>query len=388
MFKRASSLWIVPVALLVGMSGGCGNTPDGNDRNNGGTKSSAGDSSGGVAAGGTSANGDGGAMAGSTSGGTTDHGGGASTAGETSGGAEAGGSGAAGGGGGPPLPPELVWTKQGPARTIEAIWGSGAENIYAVGLTGALLHSTGDGTWTTQSAGTSANLTGVWGSGPTDVYVSVDSNTFLHSVGDGKWEHQAYDSGFTFNDIWGLDSSHVFAVGPGVVRGTGNGAWQSPPEEIGTSPTFALWGSSPSDLYAATGKSNNSTIYHSTGDGNWVAQSTPAATSAVDIIGVDATHLYAAADNFVLRSNGSGTWTVELTTPSVQKVLALWAASADAVYACTQEGFFYRSNGHGAWSEGVDLDPSVRGDCAAVWGTGPDDIYVGGSGGIYHGTAP
>jgi hypothetical protein len=293
-------------------------------------------------------------------------------------GADSGGSG--------PLPADLVWAKQGPNQVIQQIWGSGAGDIYAVGLNGVLLHSTGDGKWTTQTTGTSSNLTGVWGSGPTDVYVSVDSNFILHSVGDGVWEHQAYSSGFTFRGIWGLDAGHVFALGSGVARHLDAGGWQMPPEQVSSAPTLAFWASAPSDLYAATGMANNSTIYHSTGDGTWRAQTTPAATAAAAIVGVDATHLYASADNFVFGSSGNGTWTVQLTTATAEKVLALWAANPSALYACTQTGFIYTSNGRGKWSTGQDIDTAAKTICMTIWGTGPDDIYVAGSGGIYHGT--
>ena len=51
----------------------------------------------------------------------------------------------------------------------------------------------------------------------------------------------------------------------------------------------------------------------------------------------------------------------------------------DAVYACTQDGFFYRSNGRGQWSQGQDIDPDSRSSCYAIWGTGPDNIYVAAS---------
>ncbi len=283
------------------------------------------------------------------------------------------------------MPPELKWTREGPSRTIEAIWGSGPQDIYAVGRTGALLHSTGDGTWRTLDAGTGANLTGVWGSGPNDVYVAVDANVILHFSGSTPWERQVLDSGWTFTGIWGSGPNDLYALGPGALHGSASG-WERPPQSVASGGLLsAIWGSSPTDIYVTCSGACTRKIFHSTGNGTWTAQNSPPATETSDVWGADATHVYVGADNSVLFSSGDGTWTPQLTTPGTQQVYAGWAANKDAVYACTQGGYFYRSNGRGTWSEGQDIDPMSTGSCAAIWGTGPDNIYIGASG-IYHGT--
>jgi hypothetical protein len=353
---------------------------------------------GGSDAGGSDASGAGGGSGDSTSGGSSTTGGtgggqagkgGTSTTagsgGKQSGGsANQGGTDAAGGADAGPLPPELTWTKQGFILGVNAIWGSGAQDIYAVGGTGLLLHSKGDGTWTAQMPQTSANLTGVWGSGPDDVYVAVNANVILHSTGDGKWEHQAYDSGFTFTGVWGLDAEDVYLTGPGVVQG-GASDWGSPQQVSNAAPTFAIWGSSPTDLYVTTGSAALSIIYHSDGDGTWKPQTAPDATAGDAIWGLDAQHIWVAADYDVLFSTGNGSWTSQLTAPMPKRVRAIWGAGPNAIYACTQQGLFYRSNGGGTWSVGQEIDPAADPDCTSIWGTGPDDIYVAGPGGIYHG---
>ncbi len=264
------------------------------------------------------------------------------------------------------------------------MWGSGPNDIYAVGLSGAIRHSTGDGTWTSQDSGTSANLTGVWGSGPDDVYVSVNANVVLHSTGDGQWEHQVYDSGYTFRGIWGLDADNIYLVGPGVVPGGGSG-WGTPQEVTNAAPMNAIWGSSPTNLYVTGGGAGGSIIFHSDGSGTWQPQSATNATAGDAIWGLDAQHVWLGADFDVLFSTGNGDWTAQLTTPSPRRVMALWGASSEALYACTQGGFIYRSNGHGAWSDAQEIDPSLILTCEAIWGTGSDNVYVGTSLGVYRG---
>lgn len=301
------------------------------------------------------------------------------------GGSDVGGAGGAGTDGGPPLPLELAWTRQGPLRLIEDIWGSGGDDIYGAGRNGDLVRSTGNGTWTLQPTDTGANITGIWGSGPSDVYASVNANVILHSMGDGEWDHQSYDAGFTFNGIWGLDAQNVYLVGPGVVH-RGPQGWGDPQSVSNAAPTFAIWGSSPDDLYVTTGAAAGSVIYHSTGDGTWLPQAgAPAATAADAIWGLDANHIWVGADYTISFSTGDGDWSTQLTVPSPRRVTAIWGTGPDALYACTQGGFFYRSNGHGTWSEGQEIAPGASISCFAIWGTGPDNIYLGTAGGIYHG---
>jgi hypothetical protein len=47
----------------------------------------------------------------------------------------------------------------------------------------------------------------------------------------------------------------------------------------------------------------------------------------------------------------------------------------------------YRSNGNGDWSEEQRIaDAALTVRCLAIWGTGMDNIYLGTSAGIFHGT--
>ena len=51
------------------------------------------------------------------------------------------------------------------------MWGSGPNDVFAVGANGTILHSTNDGaSWHAQTSGTTQTLYGVWGSGPNDVF--------------------------------------------------------------------------------------------------------------------------------------------------------------------------------------------------------------------------
>jgi hypothetical protein len=84
---------------------------------------------------------------------------------------------------------------------------------------GAILHTSGDGIWSTQTLGSgvtqssgSAELWGVWGSGSGDVYV-VGENGIMHSTGNGSWDEQQRPVGARLYAIWGSGAADVYAVG-------------------------------------------------------------------------------------------------------------------------------------------------------------------------------
>jgi hypothetical protein len=87
------------------------------------------------------------------------------------------------------------------------LWGSGPKDIWAVGY--AIFHFDGTSWKTTPST---ATLNAVWGSAKNDVYAVGSRGTLLHFDGT-KWKPE--DSG-TANDlygVWGSSADHVFVGG-------------------------------------------------------------------------------------------------------------------------------------------------------------------------------
>jgi hypothetical protein len=112
---------------------------------------------------------------------------------------------------------------------LGAIWGSGANDIHAVGDNGMIYDFDGN-TWTALGgAETGAWLSGVWGSGPNDVYavgtLAADARGIvLHYDGSG-WVQQA-STATSLLSVWGV-GGRVWAVGPGghVYEQVSSGTW-------------------------------------------------------------------------------------------------------------------------------------------------------------------
>ena len=71
---------------------------------------------------------------------------------------------------------------------LRSVWGSGPNDVWAVGDAGTVIHFDG-AAWTVSTTGLGpneqVNLTGVWGSGPDDVW-AVGGTTALHFTGGRK----------------------------------------------------------------------------------------------------------------------------------------------------------------------------------------------------------
>lgn len=140
------------------------------------------------------------------------------------------------------------WSKQpnSDSRTLHAVWGSAAANVYAVGTSGAILHYTG--AWGAIASGTSVELHDVWGASATDVFVVGEAGTILHSTG-GSFAPMTSGTTNDLLAVWGTAPNDVYAVGrAGTLLHYDGSAWSE--IAAGTGATLNdVWGTSPSDVF-------------------------------------------------------------------------------------------------------------------------------------------
>jgi hypothetical protein len=106
------------------------------------------------------------------------------------------------------------WSAQssGTNNSLIAVWGSGADNVYAVGEGGTILRSSGNGTWSAEVSGTMFDLYSVHGSGADDVW-AVGLGVVVHSNGDGKWTTIPLGSTTTQHAVFAISPTNVYVVG-------------------------------------------------------------------------------------------------------------------------------------------------------------------------------
>jgi hypothetical protein len=115
------------------------------------------------------------------------------------------------------------WTEvsSGTLSDLNAVWGAAANDIWAVGATGAIQRWNGT-RWSTMTATTMypASWTGVWGSAASDVWL-------MSSVGDTlHWNGTTFTETITSNiGVWGRSSGEVYGWGRNMVTRWNGSTW-------------------------------------------------------------------------------------------------------------------------------------------------------------------
>jgi len=134
---------------------------------------------------------------------------------------------------------------------LNAIWGSSANDVFAVGDAGTIVHWNGDTAEITPS-GTQADLHGVWGSGAGDVFAVGDDGAVLHWDGT-RWETRRSEPGQPLGDVWGSGPKDVYVTGTSGVIHWDGAAWTADPSSLAYSGTLAVAGSGAADVFACGG---------------------------------------------------------------------------------------------------------------------------------------
>ena len=131
---------------------------------------------------------------------------------------------------------------------LSAVWGSSAEDVFAVGPQGTIIHY--DGTsWSIQDSGTTEDLNAVWGSASNDVFAAGGNGIILHYNG-ATWAGMVSGVIKNLTGLYGLAPNAIMVVGADGTILTYNGAVWAPEVANTNNYLFAAWGSNPTNAYA------------------------------------------------------------------------------------------------------------------------------------------
>jgi hypothetical protein len=294
----------------------------------------------------------------------------------------------------------------GDGQSVNAAWGSGPDDVWAVGVA-TILHWDGHA-WTaappstTGPAGSTVldtlSLYGVWGSAANDVW-AVGSSTIPTNAGwvlhyDGHAWSSASPTNTHLASVWGSGPKDVWAVGlvgggstGGIVHYDGT-AWQDVAlQDASTvSDLHAVWGSSPTNVWAV-----GTTILHFDGS---IWSAAPGATGGAlsGLWGSSQRDVWAAGGANILHFDGT-MWSTSNTgvDAGAYSLNRVWGSGADDVWAVGSlvtgpapvggPGAVLHWTGAG-WSACALATTSLYG----VWGSGPTDVWaLGGRNSILHG---
>ena len=292
---------------------------------------------------------------------------------------------------------------QGP--DLRGIWGSGPNDVFAVGDDGTIVHYDG-ATWSEMDSGTTRDLKGVWGGRPNDVFAVGGSGTILHYDGS-SWSAMSSGTTCDLKGIWGTSGTDVYAVGCSSVFRWDGSNWS---EMCHLEPTVShlprllhdIWGSSSTDIFVAG--PYTITHYDGTtwseiwrGNDNYFDISTTCygiwGSSSSDVFAL--INRYAEWDRYaeVLHWDGaswSEVWHHYVANPSLpgpENVHSVWGSSGSDVFVVREAGKIVHYDG-ADWS---DMTSGTTRSLLDVWGSGPNDVFaVGRNGTILHydGAAP
>lgn len=96
------------------------------------------------------------------------------------------------------------------ALAAGSIWGSSANDVFAVGGCGSVFHFDGEA-WAPMESGTGSDLQAVWGRGPDDVYAVGKDSTALHFDGSSWSAMPPLPVAIDLDGLWGTEGE-LFAT--------------------------------------------------------------------------------------------------------------------------------------------------------------------------------
>ncbi|MCP4713729.1 MAG: hypothetical protein GY868_01325, partial [Deltaproteobacteria bacterium] len=102
----------------------------------------------------------------------------------------------------------------GSTATLYAIWGTAANDIFAVGAAGTVLHYDGSAWAAMATPANTPDLKAVWGLSGASVYAVGNGGTILYYDGS-TWAEQTSDTTEDLTGIWGAASDDIYITGTG-----------------------------------------------------------------------------------------------------------------------------------------------------------------------------
>jgi hypothetical protein len=143
----------------------------------------------------------------------------------------------------------VVFSTQTPIRDM---WGTAADDIWAVGESGVVAHYDGAGWTESEILNGAVDLNGVWAAAADRYYAAAAGGVIVFYDGDG-WRQIGSHLTTRLNAVWGFSSTEIFVVGNGGVVLEDEGLHWSEIAVPTSVDLHDIWGSGPGDLFVVGG---------------------------------------------------------------------------------------------------------------------------------------
>lgn len=305
-----------------------------------------------------------------------------------------------------------VPTNVSPFHALVAVWGSGPNDVWAVGSGGTAVHWDG-ATWTATATNVKETLSAVWGFGGSDVWAAADTTVILRSSGFTPSSSQVWRRAPSASPdewtvapvlgMWGPPNGELhlgtrpFMVmdgdffGPGALidkrdAKDGGVVWQA---RMGSDAALhSIWGSSADDLWAVgdAGKTLHGTRSAPGTPHTWTPVDSQSRATLSGVWGASASEVWAVGEAGTIRriTTGAPTWEI-VSSPTATRLRKLWGSGPKDVWAVGDAGTILHYDGV-AWNDATAAFPVGRKpNLYGIWGSGPNDVWIVGDGIALHG---
>ncbi len=303
------------------------------------------------------------------------------------------------------------WCWQNPmpqGNTLRSVWASSADNVWAVGDAGMVLHWDGNN-WTKISCGTENSLNGVWGTSSGEVWAVGRTSTVLRYK-DNQCSPMYFDSSEDLNDVWidenlnlvwiagsglhywDMDFEEWTHLGGGVlldVWGFGDYVWAvgqngaiqfydgsstQSQSSTTTNTLYGVWGTGADDVWSV---GEQGIVLHWNGSG-WSSDAV-GLTDLYSISGLDDGEKWASgASGMMIHAPANGAFS-RVSTNTSNNLRSVMAISSEDVVAVGEQGIILnKDSGADTFSENPAF-VSTRKNLNDIWASSEDDAWaVGG----------
>lgn len=292
--------------------------------------------------------------------------------------------------------PEWVRADSKTTRTLNAIHGSGPNDVWAVGEAGITTHWNGS-EWQLVDSGIRTDLFDVFVLGPNEAW-AVGNAQILRWDGS-RWSPApaledlklSYEEGGFAHEVWASSPSDVWVMvqtnsgRPKGVRRWNGTVWQKADFDNGGYFSVGMWGTDPANVWFVTG---SNTLLH--WDGETIEKVTPETTSRLDWFAISGTR----ADLIHALGTGDGAFSVlrfdgQVWSPLSNETLppegatdrweSIWS-TGEKVWLAGNGGAVAHFDGT-TWTMESYVDLQVP-DLTDVWGASEADVWIVGRAGL------
>ena len=250
--------------------------------------------------------------------------------------------------------PAGTWTKATSplTHTFWGVWGSGPDDVWAVGVAGKILHYS-SGTWTEVPSGVTVDIRGVWGTSATDVWAAGSDGWVLHYNGT-SWAKTQVGTDDYFNVGGDKTTGETWIVGDGgkILHNKGSG-WVDESVSGVTSMLMGIWAQSATDVWVVGWQD---TILHYDGM-SWTKDPSGTGGNLEAVWATSAQDVWVVGKQSVLRRKNNA-WNTE-PTMGTQGMFTNWQAvggtGASDVWVVGDDGNFLRYDGT-VWADIPKVD--------------------------------